>query len=264
MSIFEFLFKYKPIVYQKGHLGFQLLSSPWLYIPFAILAVAGSIYAYRNINREKYHVGMTVLRAITFATLLFIFLRPVLNISTVLPQESYLAVVIDNSASMNIKDDGKETRSEQLQKQFEATSFFKRLSDKFRIRTYRFDKEAERIDNPGRLNFEGKRTRLESATDLLTQELGSVPLSGVVLITDGVDNASQQWTESLGRLETRKIPFYTVGVGSDRITQDAEIVKISAPRDMLKESTAVVDVSFRSRGFAGRKATLQVRENDVL
>src|SRR5215470_8802834 len=264
MRLFETLFKYKPLVYQKGHLAFQLLGSPWLYIPFVILAVAGAFYAYRNVARDKQHPGMVVLRGLTFAVLVFIFLRPVLNISTVLPQESYLAVVIDNSESMNIRDDGKETRAELLQKQFETTNFFKRLSDKFRIRTYRFDKEAERIDGPNRLTFEGKRTRLESATDLLTQELGSVPLSGVVLITDGADNASQQWTESLGRLETRHIPFYTVGVGSDRVTQDAEIVKISAPREMLKESTAVVDVTFRSHGFAGRKATLQVRENDTL
>jgi len=85
-----------------------------------------------------------------------------------------------------------------------------------------------------------------------------------VLITDGGDNASKQWTESLSRLESRKIPFYTVGVGSENITHDAEIVKVTAPRETLKESTAVVDVSYRSHGFAGRKATLYVRENGVL
>src|SRR5579884_2138726 len=228
MRLFELLFKYKPIVYQKGHLAFQLLASPWLYIPFAIAAAAGAFYAYRNVVREKQHPGMIALRAVTFATLLFIFLRPVLNISTVLPQESYMAVVIDNSESMNIRDDGKESRAEQLQKQFETSGFFKKLNDKFRTRIYRFDQTAERIENPNRLTFNGKRTRIESATDMLKQELGSVPLSGVVLITDGVDNASQQWTESLARLETRHIPFYTVGVGSEHITQDAEIVKINS------------------------------------
>ena len=78
-----------------------------------------------------------------------------------------------------------------------------------------------------------------------------MPLSGVVLITDGVDNASKQWTESLSKLESRHIPFYTVGVGSENITRDAEIVKVSAPRSTLKESTAVVDVSYRSHGFVG-------------
>jgi uncharacterized membrane protein len=264
MSIFEFFFKYKPIIYEKGHLAFQLLGSRWLFLLFVIAAAVGAYYAYKGVARDKYSVGLVALRAITFTALAFIFLRPVLNISTVLPQESYLAVVIDNSESMKIKDDGKVARSEELQKQLETTNFIKKLNDKFKTRLYRFDSTAERIERTEQLNFAGKRTRLESATDLLQQELGTVPLSGVVLITDGVDNASKQWTESLSKLEARHIPFYTVGVGSNNITRDAEIVKVSAPRSTLKESTAVVDVSYRSHGFAGRKATLYVRENGVL
>ena len=264
MSIFEFFFKYKPVVYQKGHLAFQLVGSSWWFILFIVAAAAGGYYAYRHVTRDKYSIGLVVLRAATFTVLAFIVLRPVMNISTVLPQESYVAVVIDNSESMKIKDDGQTSRAEQLQKQLETTNFFKRLTDKFKVRMYRFDRDAERIEDIGRMTYEGKRTRLESATDLLSQELGTVPLSGVVLITDGVDNASKQWIESLGKLEARHIPFYTVGVGSDSITRDAEIVKVSAPRETLKESTAVVDVAYRSHGFAGRKATLYVRENGVL
>src|SRR5947207_2380473 len=264
MSIFEFFFRYKPIIYAKGRLAFQLLGSRGWFILFIIAAAAGAYYAYRNVARDKYSVGLVALRAITFTVLAFIFLRPVLNISTVLPQESYLAVVIDNSESMKIKDDGQTARSEQLQKQFETTNFFKRLNDKFKVRTYRFDNAAERIERPDQMTFAGKRTRIESATDMLHQELGSVPLSGVVLITDGVDNASKQLTESLSKLEARHIPFYTVGVGSENITRDAEITKVAAPRAALKESTATVDVSYRSHGFKGRKANLYVRENGVL
>src|SRR5215471_3659334 len=264
MSIFEFFFRYKPIIYQKGHLAFQLLGSRWLFLFFIIAAAAGAYFAYRSIARDKYSAGLVALRALTFTVLAFIFLRPVLNISTVLPQESYLAVVIDNSESMKIKDDGKVARSEELQKQLEATNFMKRLADKFKTRIYRFDSTAERIDRADQLNYSGTRTRIESATDLLQQELGTVPLSGVVLITDGVDNASKQWTESLSKLEARHIPFYTVGVGSENIIRDAEIVKVAAPRAALKESTATVDVSYRSHGFRGRKANLSVRENGVL
>jgi uncharacterized membrane protein len=264
MSIFEFFFKYKPIIYQKGHLAFQLLGSPAWFTLFVIAAAIGAYYAYRHVSRDKHSWALVALRGATFALLAFMFLRPVLNISTVLPQESYMAVVIDNSASMNIKDDGQVSRSEQLTKQFEATNFFKRLTDKFKVRIYRFDREAERIERADQMTYAGTRTRLESATDLLQQELGTVPLSGVVLITDGVDNASKQWTQSLARLETREIPVHTVGVGSDNITRDAEITKVTAPRTSLKESTAVVDVSYRSHGFRGRKATMYIRENGTL
>src|SRR5438034_894536 len=265
MGIFEFFFKYKPIVYQKGKLAFQLLGSKWWFVPVGLLAIVAAVYFYRNVVKEKRSPAFVVLRAATFVLLAFLFLRPVLNVSTVLPQDSYLAVVIDNSESMNIKDDGVKSRGEELQKQIEDTKFFKRLKDKFKVRTYRFDKDAERIDeNLSRVNFAGKRTRVEAATDLLHQELATVPLSGVVLITDGVDNASQQLPESIARLESRHVPFYTVGVGSDRITRDAEVLKVIAPREMLKESTAVVDVSYRSHGFSGRKGSLYVRENGVL
>src|SRR5215831_7727 len=264
MSIFEIFFKYKPIIYEKGHLAFQLLGSRWLFSLFVIAAAVGAYFAYKNVARDKYSIGLVALRTLTFTVLAFMFLRPVLELQTVLPQESYLAVVIDNSESMKIKDDGQVARSDQLAKQLETTNFFKRLEEKFKVRTYRFDNIAERIERPDQLTFQGKRTKLEAATSLLQQELGTVPLSGVVLITDGADNASKQWTESLSKLEARKIPFYTVGVGSESITRDAEMVKISAPRSTLKESTAVVDISYRSHGFSGRKATVYVRENGVL
>jgi len=265
MSIFELFFKYRPIVYEKGQLAFQLLSSRWMFWLFVIGAAVGAYFAYRNVAREKFSIGPVVLRALTFTILAFIFLRPVMEVKSVLPQESYMAVVIDNSRSMQIKDDGQVSRSEQLTKALQETEFMKRLSAKFKVRTYRFDNTAERIDESlDRLTFDGTRTKLESATDLLQQELGTVPLSGVVLITDGADNASKQWTESLAKLEARKIPFYPVGVGSENITRDAEMVKISAPRSTLKESTAVVDISYKSHGFQGRKATVHVRENGTL
>jgi uncharacterized membrane protein len=266
MSIFEFFFKYKPIIYEKGHLAFQLLGSRWLFLLFIIASIVGAWFAYRKVPKDKYSFGPILLRALTFIVLLFIFMRPVLELTTVLPQESYLAVVVDNSESMKIKDDGQVARSDQLLKQLEATNFKKRLEEKFKVRMYRFDNTAERIEGFDRLTFEGKRTKMEAATDLLQQELGTVPLSGVVFITDGADNSSKQWTESLSKLESRKkpIPFYTVGVGSENITRDAEMVKVSAPRSTLKESTAVVDVSYRSHGFSGRKATVYVRENGTL
>ena len=117
MSIFEFFFKYKPIVYEKGRLSFQLLGSKWWILPVAALAAMAALYFYRSVVREKRSPWLIGLRAATLLVLLFMLLRPVLNISTVLPQDSYLAVVIDDSESMTIKDDGKTKRSEELEKQ---------------------------------------------------------------------------------------------------------------------------------------------------
>ena len=264
MTWFETFFKYKPIVYEKGSLGFQLIDNPLFFVVFAIGAVAGAYFLYRSLGTSRVSWGMIVLRAATFVILAFVLLRPVLNISTVLPQESYVAVVVDNSESMQIRDDGGESRADLLMAQLESTEFFRRLSDKFKVRVYRFDREAERIEDLDRMTFSGTRTRMESAMELLYQELGTVPLSGIVLITDGVDNASEEWTEAVSRIQNRGIPIYTVGVGAEAIDRDVELIQTTVPRTTLSDSTAVAEVSYRSHGLAGRKATLQVRENGVL
>ncbi len=65
MSIFEFFFKYKPVIYQKGHLAFQLLGSRWWFILFILAAGAGAYYAYKNVAPDKYSTGLVVLRALT-------------------------------------------------------------------------------------------------------------------------------------------------------------------------------------------------------
>ena len=110
MSIFEFFFKYRPIVYEKGRLSFELLATKWLFIPTSRACRVVAIYFYRRVAKEKLSPWMIVLRSAVFIILLFMVLRPVMNVSQVLPQDSYMAVVIDTSESMNIKDDG-ETRA---------------------------------------------------------------------------------------------------------------------------------------------------------
>jgi uncharacterized membrane protein len=262
--MFEFFFKYRPIVYEKGHLAFLMLSSKWMFIPLALVGVGVALYLYQRVAKEKLSPWMIVLRAAAFVILLFMVLQPVMNVSQVLPQDSYMAVVIDTSESMNIKDDGQTARSQNLLKKIEETNFFQELSKKFKVRIFQVDQEARRVEATSELRFIGKRTSLQAATDLLQQEMGTLPLTGVVLMSDGADNASPQFSESLARLEKRKIPFYTVGVGSEEITRDAEIIKVTGPREMLKDSTAVVEVQFKSSGLQGRKATIDVRENGAM
>lgn len=263
MNWFETFFKYDPIVYERGTLAFQLLDSPAWFALFAVGAAVGAFLLYRSLRGDS-SWGMIALRCLTFVILLFILMQPVLNISTVLPQESYFAVVVDNSESMQIQDDGVESRADRLMAELESTQFFARLAEKFRVRVYRYDQEAERIDDLDRVTFAGNRTRTESAMNMLYQELGTVPLSGIAVISDGVDNASKQWTESVSRVESRGIPIYTVGVGEEAIDRDVELIQVITPRESLNDATAVADVSFRGQGLAGRRATIQIRENGVL
>src|SRR6185503_20072804 len=160
MKLFEFFFKYRPIVYEKGRLTFGLLNSKWMFLPFILVAIAGAYYFYRKVSREKMSPGMVVLRAAVFAIVLFMLMQPVLNVSQVLPQDSYLAVVIDTSESMNIKDDGQTSRKDAMLKKMQETNFLAELAKKFKVRIVEFNQEARRVDTVEELRFNGKRTRL--------------------------------------------------------------------------------------------------------
>src|SRR6185503_20078490 len=100
---------------------------------------------------------------------------------------------IDTSQSMNIKDDGETSRAQKMLKKVEETNFLQELEKKFKVRLVQFGQEARRIDGTSELRFIDKRTRLEAPVDLLTQEMGTLPLTGVIVISDGVDNASQEF-----------------------------------------------------------------------
>src|SRR6476619_4810289 len=153
-----------------------------MFIPFVVVAIVVAVYFYRRVAREKFSPWMAVLRSMIFVILIFMVLQPVMNVSQVLPQDSYMAVVIDSSQSMNIKDDGQTSRKDLMLKKIESTNFIQELSKKFKVRLVEFNQEARRIDTTSELRFNGTRTRLEAPVDLLQQEMGTLPMTGVVVI----------------------------------------------------------------------------------
>ena len=56
------------------------------------------------------------------------------------------------------------------------------------------------------------------------------PLAGLVMVTDGSDNAETLIDPSLARLESEGVPVFTVGVGRDRLTDDVQLSRVKMPR----------------------------------
>src|SRR5207247_8116323 len=149
--MFEFLFKYPATVFSKGQ--FVLLSAwPAWTLGLAILAIAiglgWHVQRRRGFLTGARPVAIWLLETLLAALMLFLLWHPAISIATLRPQQNIVSVLIDDSRSMSIKEDGK-TRLEQ------ATSGLNNgvldaLKERFQVRMYGFRKDSELLDKAER------------------------------------------------------------------------------------------------------------------
>src|SRR5687768_4142596 len=208
-SVFEFLFKYRPFLFEKGRF---VMAPPWL---AAIILVVGAAAVVISYQRAKGGTGpgtrltLALLRTAALALVLFCLCRPALVLSTVVPQQSFLGVLVDDSQSMRIADDGQARGAIAAQSFGPDAALLKALAERYKLRLFRFSATAERLPSTSDLTFAGGRTSLTHALERAGQELSAVPLAGLVLVTDGADNADADIADLLPRLRARAVPVFT-------------------------------------------------------
>jgi len=265
-AILEWLFKYRPILYERGTIDFHPLWPSWITVILIIAALWGSYLLYRRLTASLagfWRYGLTALRASAFLLILFIFMQPVLQIHSVVPQQNFVAIAYDFSKSMEIKDgDDGQSRLE-VEKQIlrpDDNPVLEALESKYKLRYFRFSGSAERSGSfPGELR-RGNITDIENSLSQISEELSTVPLAGIVLITDGADNRSNDLPGLLSRFRARGIPIYSVGIGSEHFARDVEIVRVTAPGTVLKGTVVEAEVAIRSSGYPGQSAILTVTD----
>jgi hypothetical protein len=132
---------------------------------------------------------------------------------------------------MTIADNGQLTRAEQVRSLLGPDAALPAaLGEQFQLRWFRFSRRPERMKGVDGLAFAGNRSDLSTALDDVRRELAALPLAGLVLVTDGADNADSAITRSVLSLTAAGVPVYTVGVGEERFPTDLELSRVTAPR----------------------------------
>jgi uncharacterized membrane protein len=260
----SFLFKYRPYAFHKGRLA---LAAGWPIKTIALIGLVAAVavaISYRRSAADttsRQRALLAALRLAAAALVLLSLCRPVLLVASVVPQQSFVGVVVDDSKSMRIAGDDGRPRSAFVESAFgPGRPLMKRLQDRFKLRFFRFSSTAERVPSLSSLAFDGSRSNVADALDRAREELSSLPLSGLVLLTDGADNGDSPLTESLLSLRARSIPVFAVGLGRERYPRDIELGRVEAPRTVLKGTSLVVDVAVTQRGFSGRTVKLLVED----
>jgi uncharacterized membrane protein len=264
-SLFRFLFEYRPVIFQQGE--FRLSPSTGSYVA-AILAAAAILLAvitYRGLagrGRLRDRIVLTTLRIATLAVMLFCLFRPILVVKAAVAQQNFLAVLIDDSRSMQITDWGTSSRGAFVKQTFgKDAPIVKALSERFVLRPFHFSSSAARLASTDDLTFTGAQTRLGAALEGARQELAGLPLAGMVMVSDGADTTDASLTDALLGLKAASVPVFTVGVGRDRLTRDVQIDRVSTPRTALQGTSLVIDAVVTQTGYAGETVSLDV-ENE--
>ena len=252
---------------EDGTFTFAYGISPWLFALLVVLITIGVWFSYRKTTRQlstpwkAFFIGI---RSSVLVLLLFCLLRPVVTTLQVSPQETYLAVLIDDSQSMAIADlaDG-QTRQAAVEEQLYENGLLDELSESFQIRTFRFDNQTQRIAGIDELSEEGTASSIDQALSYVNDQLNGLPLGGIILVSDGADNSDDDPLATAQDLGARQIPVFTIGVGQEDIPQDISIVDVSAAKTVLEGSVFNVQVAVNHQGYEGQEVELSIMDGET-
>ena len=266
-TIFQFLFEYRPHVFQQGDFRFAPPAGATLAAVVVIAALAIAFISYRVLRtqvawRERALLGL--LRVAALGLILFCIFRPVLVVKAAVAQQNVIGILIDDSRSMQLPEgnSGTLTRADRVRETFANpdSPAMKALSEKFLVRTFRFSSSTARVNAPGDLTFGGTQTRLANAIQSARQELAGLPVSGLVLVTDGADTTDATVADALLASKAEALPVFTVGVGQETLARDIQIGRVSTPRTALKGTSLLVDAVITQTGYAGQTVALDVED----
>jgi uncharacterized membrane protein len=291
--MFEFFFKYPLPVFTKGK--YILLGAwPGWVLALLITAFAGGLAW--MIRRRLPEAAARVrnwrawlvwgLEAAMVALLLLLLWEPAITVAELKSQQNIIAVLVDDSRSMAIADagaDGKTMREAAAVKTLED-GVLAGLAKKFQTRVYRLDGGLTRL-----AAAEGKQdetqlgglvtgagpsaaaTHINAGLRQLVAETSDLPVGAVVLLSDGAENSNGSAANSAGidletinALHNRRLPVHTIGFGKEKLARDVEMDDAVVAAKAMADSRMTATVSFHQRGYAGQKATLDVKDGNKL
>ncbi len=263
----------------------------------AILIFVRAVYR-RDARELGRPIGrlLTALRSAAFIALLVFYLQPQLRTEREVTYNSRVVVLADTSLSMGLADSelpaaaAASTRSRQVAKALDESGFLGKLRGVHDVVVMRFDESVQRIaslpkaakasatvsdsatvdaaGSPGspeeKIDWEkvlrpaGKETRLGDALrQVIGHERGS-PLAGIVIFSDGGQNAGPSPESAVELAGEAKIPLYPVGVGSARRPANVRVYELEAPERAHPGDPYTVTGLIQAQGLAGQSVSVQL------
>lgn len=159
-----------------------------------------------------------------------------------------VAILVDNSQGLQIKDTGQElSRGETVLKTLAGSEskWLDNLEEEYQVHPYKFDRGLQRISSFERLDFTGDRSSIGKSLTEISERFRGQALQGVILLTDG--NATDL-PEGFKGFEGMP-PIYPVIVGSENTSPDLSIEHIEIRQTAFDDSPLSLKTTIHSQNL---------------
>lgn len=206
--------------------------------------------------RSRWILG---LRLAAMAVLVWILIEPSWVRTETREPQPEVVIVIDDSASMHLTDEGKEaTRQEIGTQALAAADLEKALKGKIRVRTVR---AARSVRAEGEITDEGwnQATDLVEALGTVLEQTPPDELGGVVLVSDGRHNRPGRVEDVARRFGILDAPIAALAVGSADPPRDAAVLSVNAPEAIHLGDRMRVSADLKFDGYKGATAKVMLK-----
>ena len=236
----------------------------FIFILLIIAAIGAAILFYRFTLPSlplRLRIILSALRSLSLVLIILLLFEPVFRLVNRSDKPPTLAILIDDSQSMTIKD-GVGDRVDAM-KRFLKGKHFENLPSDVRVQYYAVSSKLKDMPKglADSLSFRGEITDLSTALTELKEQLQHDNIQSVALVTDGEYNSGKNPVydaEALG------IPIYTIGVGDTSEQKDILVEKLMTNNLAYAETRVPVDVTIKSSGYRDENVEVTLGEGSVI
>ena len=244
-------------------LNISLTGVIWIFGVLIVVFLVFALFIYRKTNpvvSNRIRFTLIALRVIGLLGVLFLIFEPILSISYEKKERPAIAVLIDTSASMALKD--VEVKRDSVLAAILKTPVFEELDNEFQLIYYQFSGTTEKfmkteIDS---INYIGDATDIRHSLEYVRENLREENLAGIILLTDGAYNLGGnpvRYADEIG------VPIYPIAVGSGLESRDMAILSVTVNRFAYLGIESPVQVRLRNSGYPETGTVLSLKRNGL-
>ncbi len=215
-----------------------------------------------NFNEKKV---LIFIRTLIWIIIIVVLMEPVFNLTVSKTDKNNLFVLIDNSASMNIKDKNNTARIDKSENILQINSL-KKLKKKLSFHYFKFNSGISEILNDSELKnltASGTSTEIENAFYYIMNS-DNVKNSYILLLSDGVSTSYFDVYKIINMLKKLNIKVFAVNLFSNEILKDISLTDIYYPDEVSINSKFNIELKINAVNYNAIRTKVQLWVNDKL